>query len=268
MEIVTELIYNILEALLITMFISGYFKPKPKFAKYVSSLITFSSLTAYITAVTIFELNWIITLVMSILFMYAILTIFYQGNVLEYLLVAAVVFILELMVNLSVISLMSIILNVEYSSLVVQSNISRFLTVMITKLIYMITLVIILSFKKKYIFLFHKLEYIVITFTFFISGILMSLVRNMMFNSQEDSYKILLVLLCLLVLNIVIYFTMIYISKKNLDEKSISVMKKEIEMQEINIHDLEQKYEKMAKFRHDVKNYILCALNIAESNGI
>ena len=51
---------------------------------------------------------------------------------------------------------------------------------------------------------------------------------------------------------------------KNLKEKSISLMQKQIEMQEDSIRNLEVKYDETAKIRHDMKSHISCALKLAE----
>lgn len=40
-------------------------------------------------------------------------------------------------------------------------------------------------------------------------------------------------------------------------------MKKQIELQEEMLYDLEQKYDETTKIRHDIKNHISCALNMA-----
>ncbi|MDE5946936.1 MAG: GHKL domain-containing protein, partial [Oscillospiraceae bacterium] len=65
-------------------------------------------------------------------------------------------------------------------------------------------------------------------------------------------------------LNIGQYYIIIYISKKNIKEKNIFLMQKQIEMQEASIRNLEIKYDETAKIRHDIKNYISCALKLAE----
>ena len=40
-------------------------------------------------------------------------------------------------------------------------------------------------------------------------------------------------------------------------------MKKQLELQEEMLHDLEQKYDETTKIRHDIKNHVTCALNMA-----
>lgn len=57
---------------------------------------------------------------------------------------------------------------------------------------------------------------------------------------------------------------MIYIGKNNATEKNYSLMQKQLELQGESIHALEQKYDETAKIRHDIKNYLSLALNMAE----
>ena len=110
----------------------------------------------------------------------------------------------------------------------------------------------------------HKVEYIFITSTLGVSFVLIVLVRNIIYDSGKYYGVFLLVLLCILLLNIGQFLTIIYISKKNISEQNIALMKKQIEMQEDNLHNLEEKYEETARIRHDMKNYVSCALTMAE----
>ena len=110
----------------------------------------------------------------------------------------------------------------------------------------------------------HHIELLMISFTLIVSIILISLVRNVIYEINGHYNEFLVILLCVLLLNIVQYYIVIYISKKNIAEKNISLMHKQIEMQEDNIHNLEKQYDEITKIRHDMKNYLYCALNLAK----
>ena len=46
----------------------------------------------------------------------------------------------------------------------------------------------------------------------------------------------------------------------------MALMHTQIEMQENNIHNLEKQYSEITKIRHDMKNYLSCALNLAKKS--
>ncbi len=264
MENLTEVIYNIMEALIITFFISMYFKPKLKFNRIITVAISFVCILVCDVCITLFKMNWIFTMIFFSLYLTCVVKIFYKGTFLEHLLVSVITFALIALINLCTITIMSNILETKYIDLVMNPDFSRFIMVLTTKVIFFLIVSFIIFLKKKCIFIFNKVEYLTISLTLVISVILLSLVRNIIYNTKENMDTFLPVILCVLIINIVQYFTMIYISKTNVNEKKMFIMKKQIEMQENNIHSLEEKYDTTSKLRHDIKNYILCALNMAE----
>lgn len=268
MNYIIELFYNVIESLLFTGFIAAYFEVKQKYSKKVTITISFSLIFGMITLMTILDPSWVITLSIFILYLVCILEFFYKGTLLEHLLISIIASSLLAFIDVCVLTLFSKILGVEYRELVTQSSISRFLVVLITKSVYLIFVSIIVSFKRKYAIMLHRVELFMISSTLSVSCILISIVRNIIYNTKEHYNAFFIILLCVLLLNIGQYYTMIYISMKNLKEKSISLMQKQIEMQEDSIRNLEVKYDETEKIRHDMKSHISCALKLAEQGDI
>lgn len=264
MNYVTELFYNVIESLLFTGFIAAYFEVKQKYSKKVTITISFALIFGMITLMTILDPSWVITLSIFIFYLVCILEFFYKGTLLEHLLISIIASSLLAIIDVCVFTFMSKILGVEYRELIIKSNLSRFLTVLITKMIYLIVSSIIISIKKRYILMFHSVELIMILTTLSVSCLLISIVRNIIYNTKEHYHAFFIILLCVLLFNIGQFYMMIYISRKNLKEKSISLMQKQIEMQEDSIRNLEVKYDETAKIRHDMKSHISCALKLAE----
>lgn len=264
MNYVTELFYNVIESLLFTGFIAAYFEVKQKYSKKVTITISFALIFGMITLMTILDPSWVITLSIFIFYLVCILEFFYKGTLLEHLLISIIASSLLAIIDVCVFTFMSKILGVEYRELIIKSNLSRFLTVLITKMIYLIVSSIIISIKKRYILMFHSVELIMISTTLSVSCLLISIVRNIIYNTKEHYHAFFIILLCVLLFNIGQFYMMIYISRKNLKEKSISLMQKQIEMQEDSIRNLEVKYDETAKIRHDMKSHISCALKLAE----
>ena len=264
MNYMMETIYNLIEAIVIIGFISGYFDVKPKFSKLIYIMISFVLIFGFSIVMTTVDLSWAMTFIIFILLLMLILRTFYQGKLFEQLLISIITAISLALVDLCVFTFMSKMLGVEYKELVIQNNLSRFFTVLITKSVYLIFVSIVVSFKRKYALMLHRIELFMISSTLIISGILISIVRNIIYNTQEYYNDFLIILMCVLSFNILQFYTIIYISNKNTKEKNISLMQKQIEMQKESIHNLEIKYDETVKIRHDMKSYISCALDLAE----
>lgn len=263
---IVELFYNTVESVIIVAFIYGFFDIQNKYSKKVAVGISFSLIFAFSNLMTIISLSWIETLSLLILLLIGILEYFYLGKTWEHILISITVAILLALTDVCVFTLMSRVLGVEYNELVVKDNLSRFLAVMITKTTYFLVVTIIVSLKKRYPFMLHRIELLMIFSTLIISIILISLVRNIIYKFNDFYNEFLIILFCLILLNIIQYYIIIYISKKNIDEKNMALMHTQIEMQEKNIHNLEKQYNEITKIRHDMKNYLSCALNLAKKS--
>ena len=263
---IVELFYNTVESVIIVAFIYGFFDIQNKYSKKVAVGISFSLIFAFSNLMTIISLSWIETLSLLILLLIGILEYFYLGKTWEHILISITVAILLALTDVCVFTLMSRVLGVEYNELVVKDNLSRFLAVMITKITYFLVVTIIVSLKKRYPFMLHRIELLMIFSTLIISIILISLVRNIIYKFNDFYNEFLIILFCLILLNIIQYYIIIYISKKNIDEKNMALMHTQLEMQENNIHNLEKQYNEITKIRHDMKNYLSCALNLAKKS--
>lgn len=264
MQSLTEIFYNIIEALLITGFISAYFDKKKNLGKK-ECIVSFAVIVVANTLTTILSFSWLITFFIIIFVVFGILLVFYKGSVLEKLLISVVTGSLIVLINILSFTVMSKVFNTEYQRLVNESNIMRFWTVMITKVVFLIAVSLIAALKRKKLLLLNKAEYTIISATLLVSGILVTIVRNMIYDSEKNYSAFLIIVFCLLALIIGQFYTMLYISKKNIAEQKMSVMKKQLEMQEDNIRILEKNHEATSKLRHDMNNYILCALEMAEN---
>ena len=65
MNIVIEEIYNLIEAVIVTWFITSYFKTNSKFQNKTAKFAAFVLIVVQINIVSILGLNWIITLIIS-----------------------------------------------------------------------------------------------------------------------------------------------------------------------------------------------------------
>lgn len=262
-----EIVYNVIETVLIVGFIVSYFEIKIKYNKKITVAILIMLILGEVIIMTILDPPWIITFCVSILYLVIVMRIFFKEKLLEHLLISVVTYLLLAAVDFSVLTLMSKVLGVEYNELVTKSNVPCFLAILAVKLVYLIYLSAIVSFKQKYALILRNIGIFIISSALSVSCILISIIRNIIYNAEVYYNTFLVIILCLLLLNIVQHYMMIYIiGQKNTKEKNIIFMQKQIEMQEDSIRNLELKYDETAKIRHDMKNYISCALNLAEQN--
>ncbi len=260
--------YTVIEAALIVWFLSVYFRPKEQYRSCVVIGGSFCLFLALDSTISFLDAQVPIALLSAGLLLLILLEKLYQGKFWEHLLMTIVSLLLLVLIDVCVFTLLSALLGEEYQDLVSNSTSARFLAVISAKLVYFTVTGIIISVKKRYAMLLHKTEYCLISITLFISGALIVLVRYMIYHSETHYRAFLGVLLCVLLLNIIIYCTMIYISKKNDAEQNMTLIKKQLEMQEESIRVLEESYHKTIKLRHDMKNHIGCALQLAESGEI
>ncbi len=266
MEYITEVFYNILEAALIAGFFSVYFDVKTKFSKAQCIITSFALIFAANTLVTFFSAEWIVMILIVVFLFFGILSVFYKGSIMEKMLISITTGSLIALINVSTFTIMSKVFGTEYSQLVEHNSIMRFMTVMITKIIFLIAVSVISSWKQKKLLLLNKAEYTMLSVTLLVSGMLIIIVRNIVYKSASSYSAFLVIIFCLLLLIVGQYYIMLYISKKNMAEQKLSIMKKQMEMQEENIRILEKSQDATSKLRHDMNNYILCALEMAEKS--
>lgn len=264
MSFVLEEIYNVIEASLITWFFTFYFGIKQEKNSKIAIAVFFLSNFTIANVVTIFDFSWVANFIAYVAEILFVSEIFCKKNIAEHLIISIIATILLALTSAYVITFIGNLTGVEYAVIAEKSSIVRFITVIISKIFYFLVLTIIISLKKKYVLMLHKIEYILITGTFLISFTLLFLIRNIIYDVKNYYGVFLVVLLCLLLLNIGQFFTIIYVSKKNISEKNVALMKKQLELQEDNLLYLEEKYDETAKIRHDIKNHISCALTMAE----
>ncbi|MBO6243829.1 MAG: sensor histidine kinase [Clostridia bacterium] len=259
----TECLYNIFEASVILWFISMYFNLKDNYDRIKKYSLIFIIILGLVSIMSAINMHWIATILLSSLILGIIIDFFYDGSRIEHFIIAIANYIVLALADVFAFTLIGHLLGVNYSQLVNNSDLMRFLAVISSKLTNIILLSIIIFFKRKYMLVLSVKEFISIVCTLAISIIQISIIRNVIYRTGYHYKAFLILIICSLLIIISQYYIIIYISQKNIDEKSIVLMKKQIEYQEEMLIDLEQKYDETTKIRHDIKNHILSALEMA-----
>lgn len=146
---ISEIIYNIIEALLISGFLLTYYERKSQYGKAQCIILSFLSVITVNTIATICPLSWFVNLIMIAGVSFVISMTFYKGNLLEKILISTVVGSLILLINISSFTIMCSLFNKEYKDLMVENDTMRFWTVMVTKVLFVIAVSFIISIKKE-----------------------------------------------------------------------------------------------------------------------
>ena len=260
---IVEGAYTFIEICVIMFFVAMYFKPKPLISIKTDFFLSFSLVLILEVFVGIFNFHWLLTLAISVLVILSICSFFYKGSLTEHVIVSFLCIFLLAMSDLCAFTLISKFLGVKYIELVENSNISRLLAVLCSKALYVTVVSVIIFFKKKYSFFMRSRELVLMLIMLIISGVEITLLRRIVYSSKAYYNVFLAILLCAVIMNIILFYTMVYIGKKNIDEKNYTLLQKQLEYQEDNLKTLERKYDETAKIRHDFKNYISCALKLS-----
>lgn len=261
---IVEGVYTLIEICVMMFFITMYFKPKPLFSKIKDFSLSFLAIVILEASTSALNIHWLMTMIVSFLVMLLICSLFYKGTLTEHIIISFISVFLLAMSDVCALTMISRFLGVKYNELVDNSTVSRLLAVLCSRALYLIAVSCIIFFKKKYKFFMSKGELILMLITLLISGIEITLLRNIIYLSKSYYNLFLTILLCVVFMNIILFYTMVYIGKKNIAEKNYSLLQKQLELQEESLKSLEQKYDETSKIRHDFKNYISCALKMLE----
>ena len=264
---VVEGVYTLIEICVMMFFITMYFKPKPLFSRIKDFSLSFLALVILEVGTSALNLHWLMTMIVSCLVMLLICSLFYKGTLTEHIIISFISVFLLAMSDVCAFTMIVKFLGVKYNELADNNTFSRLLAVLCSKALYLIAVSCILFFKKKYKFFMSKGELILMLITLIISSIEITLLRNIIYSSKSYYNLFLTILLCVVFMNIILFYTMVYIGKKNIAEKNYSLLQKQLELQEESLKTLERKYDETAKIRHDFKNYISCALKMLEEGN-
>lgn len=259
-----EIIYCLLESSIIVLFLFRYFRQKEVLSKFFRTGIVYSCFAIFDIAITVLSQPCQVTIPMTIIILTILLRVFFDGRLGEHILIPIIISSLIILTDVCTITLLGKLLGYSYQEMLAASGIRRFLTVLIAKVVYSIVLGLIVIVKKHSYSNFSVYEFAMLSGTFLTSIALVIILRTMIYKTGSDATPFLLVLGCVLLLNIGHFCLILFINKQNINHQKMNLMEKQLEMQAKDIKAIEKQYEETAKIRHDMKNYLSCALNLAE----
>lgn len=255
----------IAESLICTNFICrylGFRRPTNipiKYALFFCGIMLDEILATYIHTAEYITITAFI--IISVIFSAA----FLKGKFLEKLLVACFTYFMIIAINMTILSLFTHILTEKYSTLITQTGAARLFILLITKILLLFITLLILNFKEKSGFNLKKTECIAMLVTFILTSSVGLSVREMLRLDRLSPVLFLYIICCMIVLNIIIFGFLIKIIQNGRKETEMQLLKLQLMQQEKSMLETDRLYEETIKIRHDMKNYVSCALSLAEN---
>lgn len=265
LKVITEFTACVIESIICTNFIVkyfGYLVDKFRFLKFLSLFTGAMICEILVTYVGIPEH-------FSLLCFVVIFTVIsckiLNGGFLEKVLLSALLYFAIIGINIAVLTSFSHFLTAKYSELIATTGIIRILILTITKVILYFATILVLRFKKERGLFLNKTEFITIITTFLITASVGLSVREMLRTDKLSPTLSLYIAFCMVVLNVLLFSFLVRISQVNKKEMEMQILHMQLEQQEKSMCETDLRYEQISTIRHDMKNYISCALMLAEN---
>lgn len=194
--------------------------------------------------------------------------IFSKSNLFDKIFVSVITDTAVLIINYSIINIVSAVLDVKHYDLITQAGMLRFSMIFISKFLFFIFSRFMLRLKRKEKYLFNLTEWLTISIVFLMTVFVEMEVFNVIVDSGKptDIKSALLISVSLLGINILVYILMIQISRKNAERLENAIDKMQLELYKSQINESEKQNDNLRKIRHDMKNHLQCILNLIDEN--
>ena len=221
--------------------------------------VMFSTILAAIITIfnyiTIFE-NILAFSYILLLFAYSHLCL--KGKIIYKVYASIFPILISIVVSVFTSSLSSVLFDKPVSEIIVQQNWQRIVSVLITQLI--IFYLVILSLKvfnrnKDSSYQLSRSEWLLITFTLLLSIMLGTLLMFISFENISGKGRVYVVLgiICILMINIIDFYLVIDLGKKNVSKIMNEKLKMQIAYNEQYVKNADTEYDLIQKLRHDSK---------------
>lgn len=254
-----ELTAIFVECFIMSRFLIRYFQFKTQTNIILKQMLLLLILSAIDYLGTGFNLAHIIGFILACIVLAAI---FLNGTLLEKVFISLMGCILFPVINLPILTLFSTFTNKSVAALIEAQDITRIWILIITKLLYFFFTQMILLLKEKHAYYFSRLDWNIVILSMMITNIIGILIFDIICESSQGKFLNLTITILVSAMNV---FILIFIQKMSVGNRC----KKENEFLEViiaqkktNTQNLCQQYEETQKIRHDMKNYVACALEL------
>lgn len=236
-------------------------------AKKVFGLLLFWTITTchvtFLNQIVVFE-GWLSFITVLFFIIYGLL--YLKGSIIQKCLIPIALFSMILCINLFVTFTFSRLLNISSEELMSMTGNVRFITLFITKILFFILTRVFLSvfrnghirLKKKELFM----NEVLILFTYSVG----LTVVEIQVNKEAESLLDIVSSICIIGINILVFYLMKMISDENEKENQIALLEMQLSEQKAMIEDAANIGKEIKKTEHDLKHHFLSILGSLEQD--
>lgn len=262
---ISEFLACVAESTICTYFLIKYYGLASEKFKYLKCIGFFVAMMFVEYLVTYAGVSEPVSLISYIVIISAMSIKFLNGKPLKKILITCLVYFIIIAINMTILTTFSLILTEKYSALIQQKGLVRLTILAITKFFLVFLLYIILRYKIKRDLVLNKTECVIVLVTFVLTTTVGLAIRDILTNVNHEADLYAYITACMIILNMIIFTFMLKISENNQKETEMQLLRFQVKQQENSMIETDKMYEETAKIRHDMKNYISCALSLAET---
>lgn len=187
------------------------------------------------------------------------LLIFYTGNILKKIYLSTVLVLLTIVSSLLTLYIVSWVSNIDYAKLIERSDIIRILTNVMCKLLFFISVKIVLKYLRKEKI--HVAAHTTLVYAVLLVASVLAIVkiRNGLFNCKIDAVFSTYITIVIIIVDLCLYLMLHYYSESSQRQLDIEMQKLTIQQQQKDIETIIQDYYEILKIRHDIKRNLSIA---------
>lgn len=240
-----------------------------KYSRGISifGFLLFSAITTiyvtFLNQILVFE-GWLSFITVLFFIVYGLL--FLKGNIMQKCLIPIALFSMILCINLFVTFTFSSLLDIPSEELMSMTGSVRFITLFITKIMFFILTRVFLSAYRSGHFKLQKKELfmneILMLFTFSVGLTVVEIQVNTGADRLLDNVS----LICIIGINILVFYLMKMFSDENEKERRIALLEMQLSEQKAMIKDAANISREIKKTEHDIKHHFLSILGLLEQD--
>ncbi|MDR2572328.1 MAG: GHKL domain-containing protein [Oscillospiraceae bacterium] len=256
-----ELAATLTECLIITHFMTRFlgYKSENYSALKFLSCVSILALDEWFIG-DIFTETTEIAVLIIICFAYCIL--FLKGSFFDKIFCSLMPCILMLLTSVSTLAFFRNILGSSFYDLIETQNAYRLMILFVSKFLLFISARLLLSLKKKEEYSLSKTEWAAILTVFSVTLIVGISIFDALLRQDYGDIFAMISIAGLVIINVIIFSLFIKISKDNRRKLKLALLELQVKEQEHSMLKINDQYTEILKIRHDMKNYIGCALTL------
>lgn len=265
---IIEVLTNFIEAFLISRFIIKYFKCKPNIntiLAYIVMFIPLGLLITFINSIAVYEGVYIF---IYTIYLFIFSSIICCGTTLNRLFMSFLSIIIISIINILTLTIFSYTFNSSVYELIISRHPIRLIILFVTKFLFFLVTQIIL-FNKRNENSLNLLEWALILSVFVSSLLITNTIFRFVLQFNDYNNSLLIIsMIEIMIIDIVCYYLVAIINKKNKEQQISAMTKLQLEQQEKFVKETKKNFNEMSKIRHDTKNYLLCIEELLKEGNI